>query len=267
MKFATWFIFVLVVIGLGTYWYLSSTEKEDIVIQEVMDEPVSQPQTIDEPVVESGNSGSEDLPGTEPEQVFDDPVPELENSTSWVRTSLQSILARPVFEPFFKQKEVIRTFVAAVDRLGRGENPYRQTSWLHPGGVFEIQGEVDHQVLNYQNSRRFSPLVQALESLPQDQVMAFYGKVEPLLLEAYGELGNPDSWSDSVERAFRQVDSFSYPNQPIELVGSGGIYIFKDPELEKASWVHKFLIRIGPEHAEALKKLTNSYFYEWKRKY
>jgi len=265
MKFATWLIFVLVVIGLGTYWYLSSGEQEDIVVQEIMDEPVPIPQTIEEPVEDPGTIASEDLPETLPAP--DEAVPELEESTSWVKTNLKNLLSHPVFEAFFKQKNVVRTFVAAFDRLGRGENPYRQMSWLHPGGVFEVQGEADHKALDPANYRRFTPLVQALKSLPQEEVMAFYGKLEPLLIEAYAELGNADSWSDAVERVFHRIDSFSYPKQPIELVGGGAVTIFRDPDLEEASWVHKFLIRIGPEHSETLKKLTNSYFSEWKSKF
>lgn len=255
MKFALVMIAVLVIIGGGTYWFLRSSQDE--MTEEVVTEDVIQEVLPVE--VETADPESIAEVESQPIEVADDPVPVLDESTDWVMKKTKPLLEHPIFEGFFKQKEIIRKLVAVVDRMSRGENPYRHISYLKPSGSFEVEGEGESLVMSPENNRRTTALIEAIDAMPAHQLLSFYKKSEPLFEEAYNELGNLDHWGDAVDRVFNEIEQFSYPEGPIELVGRKGVYIFKDSSLEELSPLQKALIRMGPEHANKVKLLARTY--------
>lgn len=257
MKFTIGLVVAIILIGGGTYWYLSSRSSGEIPV-EVIEEStpvVSEPEPVPEPLAEPVSQ--------EPEPVPEEPLPSLDEADSWVFGKLKPVLTHPVFQGLFKQTQVIRNWVVAMDRLARGENAYRQLHYFHPGGAFEVSASDEKVYLSADNFRRTTAWIDVLNQLPQQELLDFYRLMEPLVLEAYAELGNPEPWSWVVERVHTQVQAFRYPDEPIELVGREGVYIFKDPELEARTPLEKAMIRMGSEHANQLQKWSKSTYAQW----
>ncbi|PIE89432.1 MAG: hypothetical protein CR997_11350 [Acidobacteria bacterium] len=264
MKFAVALIVVLLLIGGGTYWLLDSKNTDTLIEETVVEESTSDLQP--KPVVEPLESVPTELAQAEEQkdESKSEPLPSLEESTPWLKEKTETLLESPVFKGFFKQEEPIRKFVAAVDRISRGENPYRHLTYLAPSGSFKTEKKEDKIFIHPDNSRRTLALIEAVELLPVKRVLAVYQKAEPLFVEAYVELGNSDTWADAVNRVFDEIETFEYPETPIEIIGSKSGYIFKDQTLEELSPLKKALIRMGPEHADRLKLLAKSYRRHWK---
>ena len=263
MKFTFFLVFALLVIGGGTYWYLNSRDANGLTEEVIQEEHVGPVLPAEEP--KDISQDRSDIADSEQDPAGE-VLPDLEGSSVWIKESLKKVLTYPVFEDFFKQENVIRQFVAGVDRLGRGQNPFRQLSYLHPAGKFEVVEEGGSINLNKNNFRRVVPLMDGLSALPQDEVFAFYDRIKPWVLEAYAELGNPESWDEMVEKFYHQIESFTYPEAPVELVGREGIFIFKDPLMEAMSPLEKAMIRMGPEQSARFQKLARSYFTQWKER-
>ena len=86
------------------------------------------------------------------------------------------------------------------------------------------------------------------------QVAAVYRRFYPLFQQAYVELGYPEGYFNN--RLVAVIDHLLETPEvqgPIKLVQPGVFYQFADPALEDRSSGQKLLIRMGSDHAAAIK--------------
>jgi len=177
------------------------------------------------------------------------PPTDLENSDAYLRETMQGKAAF-VDKTLEDQKHLIRKMTTAADLAARGKNPSSQLSFLQPGGALAVDERDGKLWLSKRNYQRYEPMVRAFAALDSDFLAALYRELRPLFLDAYAELGNgDDAWEANTRMLADQVIAMEVPDGEIELVESGGMYIYADPELEALAPVQKALIRMGPENA------------------
>ena len=71
----------------------------------------------------------------------------------------------------------------------------------------------------------------------------------PLFHQAYGELGNPDTFDQALAKACQRVLAVEVPAANIEVDRRLKSYKFADPRLEDLDNVSKHLLRMGPRNA------------------
>ena len=79
--------------------------------------------------------------------------------------------------------------------------------------------------------------------------MKLYRQLEPLVDEAYRELGYPNAdFDDTLDRALRRLLRTPVPPADAPLVENVQNYAYRDPTLENLTDAQKLLIRMGPEN-------------------
>ena len=183
-----------------------------------------------------------------------DPLPELFDSDVFARNALQQLLAHPQLADWLVSEHLIARFVAFVDALpGRkiGMNlwPLKPAS-----GKFFAQGDGDTIVIGAANSARYDAYVQALVGIDTGAAVTTYRRLYPLFQQAYRELGHVDGYfNDRLVAVIDHLLAAPEPAPPVAVFLTDKGYAYVDPSLEAASAGEKFMLRIGPAHAAAVK--------------
>lgn len=188
------------------------------------------------------------------------PIPVLTESDGYVKDALLSLLGAKHVQTFLQLEGFVRRVVATVDNLAREQAaaslwPVKQTP-----GRFTVLTPTGYtgEVISPDNSLRYVPLVQFIESLNLKQVVGVYVRLYPLFQQAYEELGYPKGYFN--DRLVAVIDHLLMaPEQArptgVKLVEVKGPvpstrpwlrYEFADPQLEALSAGQKILIRTGP---------------------
>ena len=117
-------------------------------------------------------------------------------------------------------------------------------------------GPDDVIYLDDANYARYDGVVDLVTAANLDEVVDVYRRFYPLFQESYGRLGYPNGYFN--DRAVEVIDHLlaaPAPNGPIRLVRPRVLYEFDDPELEALSSGQKLLIRMGNDHAAAIKQV------------
>ncbi len=188
------------------------------------------------------------LPMSEAEVVETAPT-DLENSDGYLQERLSG---RNAFltSVLRDQKHLIRKMTTAIDLAWQGKNPGSQLFFLRPTGELLVDKRDNRYFLSPRNYERYETMTRALESLDADTLTTMYRELRPLFKGAYDELGNADDrWEAKAAALMDDVIELQLPAGEIELLETGGLFIFADPKLEDLSPAHKALIRMGPENA------------------
>lgn len=260
---------VAVVAAIAVWWLMNdSTEQAEPV------SPPPEPQSIsstastsqpaeplftpsDEPVVPAPSGAEEVLEITE-----EPPVPTnentltLENSDEMIRDTFSE--TQPNLLKLLTQEHMVRKFVRAVNALDDGElvNQYRPFVGPSRPFVAEQTGESEWQ-LSQENFERYTPYVNTLESLGAERLVALYRRHQPLIDEAFAELGTDKSGFESaLVGALTQMLDTPEPSDTLALERPSVFYRYRDKELEKLPEAQKLLLRMGPENRQKIKKLV-----------
>jgi hypothetical protein len=156
-----------------------------------------------------------------------------------------------------KENDLIRRFVAAVDTLAGGGIPSAQLGLLKPSKKFVVRKDAGRLYLDPAGFRRFDPLAAAFAGLDEARCAAVYRLFEPLLQEAYRELGYPQGdFNRTLARAAEEILAAPVIQGNIALVEKGVGFAFIDPKLEELSDARKLLVRMGPQNLGTLQQKT-----------
>ena len=109
-------------------------------------------------------------------------------------------------------------------------------------------------VISPDNAGRYDAGVAALQALDMRQVAALYRRFYPLFQQSYEDLGYPGRYfNDRVVGVIDHLLQTPVPETPPLLVQPKAMYEYADTSLEARSAGQKLLIRMGPEHAAAVK--------------
>jgi hypothetical protein len=272
-KSAAMLLAVLVAVLLGaTGWYFWQQAQIQPQPQPVS-RPVSGPVTSDapapapqEPVILHPVQAIET-----PAPKADKPLPALADSDAFMKSELIEWLGRKTVLTFFQLDGIVRRIVATVDNLSREHappamwpvqpTPGRFTTLAQGNGSPGETGEI----INPDNSRRYTPFVLFIESVDMQQAVQLYVRLYPLFQQAYEELGYPRQYfNDRLVAVIDQLLLTPVHSGPVSvsLVDVKGPiasehpwlrYEFTDPNLQALSAGQKILIRTGPANHRRLK--------------
>lgn len=211
-----------------------------------------------EPVMEQPEAAAETealagLPVLEPEAVPEPELPGLNESDPVVKDSLLALPRQPGLAGLFVREDMVRRFVVLTDNLSRGQISSDHLVLTTPDSPFAVREQEGQLSLDPAGFSRYEPYLQLLESVPVEAQLALLRQYQPLLDEAFAELGYPDTPFE--QRLLEAIDYLLA--QPVmdgffELELPTVMYHFAEPHLEAMNDVQKQLIRIGPDNQRRL---------------
>ncbi len=180
---------------------------------------------------------------------------DLEQSDAAVREMVGEEGVPAALKGWLQQKELVRTLVAAVDAIARGESPAPLLPFLAPAENFQVMEKDGELRLDPKGFRRFEPLVNALTAVPDKTWITWYRTLRPTLEKAFRELGYPDiPFAQRLRQAGQQLLRTPRITEHIALERKILSYAFADPELEALNPAQKLMLRLGPENAERVRR-------------
>lgn len=192
-------------------------------------------------------------------------LPALGESDALLSERLAALLGRQNLLGFLQLDGFVRRAVATVDNLPRSQAP--ASRWPvnpTPQRFLTRPGPDGRETIAPENSQRYQPLVQMIESVDSANAVALYRSLYPLFQSAYEELGFPDRYfNDRLVNVLDHLIATPVPTQPlavtlVEVKGSVPSlrpwvrYEYVDPTLEAMSAGQKMLMRTGPDHQKRL---------------
>ncbi|WP_163935341.1 DUF3014 domain-containing protein [Paraferrimonas sp. SM1919] len=213
---------------------------------EAVVEAEPEPELIEEPVVEVA-------PVVAPEPVLEPkPQPEavitLDESDDYTKQVIAAAVDGLALDNYLSHS-IVRKFVVFVDNTAQGELAQNLSPISNPRGKFSVIETSSAIFLDETSYRRYDFYAQLIEQFDQQALAKSYSKLEPLLIEAYAELGYEDrTFKQSLNNAINLLLKTPVVEGPVELISHSVAYKFADPELEQLEPVQKVLIRMGPEN-------------------
>jgi hypothetical protein len=161
--------------------------------------------------------------------------------------------------------DFVHRFVVTIDNLGREHAPPRLWPVQPTPGRFRVIERDGRLYADPDNAARYTPLVLLAEQIDAQAAVALYGRMLPLLQQAYEEIGYPGQRFHT--RLVAVIDQLlASPDAPellpLTLVQVKGEvpserpwlrYEFADPKLESASAGQKMMLRVGAVNQRRLK--------------
>lgn len=175
---------------------------------------------------------------------------DLENSDTAVRDLAGKDGLPEALRAGLRQKDIVRTVVAAVDRVARGESPAPLLPFLSPAEPLRALDRGGRLVLDPLSYRRYEPLAAAFAAIPDRTWVFWYRTLRPTLEKAFRELGYPGlSFDLRLRQAAEHLLLTPAVAGDVVLERKLLSYAFADPALEGLSAAQKHLLRLGAENA------------------
>ena len=193
-------------------------------------------------------------PPETPQEPEPEPIP-LDASDELVRGLLPTLTEHPRLATWLVTDDLVRRFVVAVDNVADGSNPSRHVPFLRPSSRIRTRTRPDGagRRLDPAGYRRYDELARILASLDVEGAVEIYRRLEPLLNEAYAELGYPDTpFAVAVRRAAVRV--LETPPVPADagVVPVASFFAYDDDRLEELPPAQKQLLLMGPDNLRAV---------------
>lgn len=206
------------------------------------------------PAVAAEQPAVEPLPGTgEMEQPPVVDLPSLAESDDWMRAVVGQLSSHPALAEWLMSDELLQRFTAAVDNVAEGNTPRRQVDFMAPDESFEATEAGGRVMLDPASYARFDRMIGVAESFDTRGTAELYRSLEPLLDEAYAELGYPDrTFEQTLTRAVNRLLSTPVVDGEVDLVAKVSSYEYADPRLEALTDAQKQFLRLGPDNLRRL---------------
>ncbi len=256
-------VFILVITGVGAYYYLQIEEAKDQASQSVKTEPLQLPEDatpdIRHPIPESPMIFDSDADKSAEEMAavakIEEPLPSLEESDNKIKEILAEIFGDNLVNQIFTQTGLIHRFVVTIDTLPDKKLSNKFRLILPAPGKFLVQKDSGDKItVDPDNVTRYSTYIQLLNMLETEQFVKWYTHFYPLIQEAYDALGYKDRYFN--DRFIFVIDHLLEAPEvigPAQLVRPKVFYEYADPALERLSAGQKILLRIGPENTAIVK--------------
>jgi hypothetical protein len=187
----------------------------------------------------------EPTPSPEPTPVIH--LPPLDQSDAMVRQLAAALSSHPTFAAWLVNDSLIRTFVVVVDNVATGQSPASHLGFLAPKERFRVASGVHAYSVDVRSYQRYDQAAGVFASLDAPGCAKLYGILEPLLAEAYRELGYPDAdFGVTLRRAIAHLLRTPVVEGEVALEPGVISYRLADPKLEALSDARKHLLRMGP---------------------
>jgi hypothetical protein len=195
------------------------------------------------------------------------PLPAPGKADSFVSAALTELLGRKNVLTFLQLDVFARRVVATTDNLAREHAaPALWPVTPTPGRFTTLAvGSAAATSISPNNSQRYTPFVQFVESVDAARAVKLYARLYPLFQQAYEELGFPRRYFN--DRLVAVIDlllatpvtagppevSLIEVKGPIASLRPWVRYEFTDPALKKLTAGQKMLLRTGPDNQRRLK--------------
>lgn len=271
-------VIIVIVIGMFLVWkFLFSNQPIEDVTQ-IVDEPIvtevpldvmtnvdEVPVEIIDDVITESLVLNEESPL---EMIKNEPIsitPALDQSDSWVQKQLSGIIWKKELLGLLINEDIIRRFVVFVDNFAQGNIVYSHSPFVKPLTSFIAKEQIendslgsDSQIFKLDESsfKRFSIYVDLLRAADTDILVEWYKELQPLITEAYSELGYPEQeFKDVLQRSIVKVLDLEFPKGNIELVQPSVMYQYKSLEIEALDDADKLMLRIGKDNLLIIKSV------------
>ena len=184
------------------------------------------------------------------------PLPPLDDSDAYFLLALIDVFGAD-FEMLLVKEGLIDKFVATVDNLPRGHvaEKVRPVGRLSEPFRVESVGPEKSLFVSPDNYKRYDALVGQIATADLDVLVETYQRFYPLFQESYQRLGYPNAYfNDRVVEVIDHILATPEPEEPLQLVQPHVLYEFADPELEELSSGQKLMLRMGSDHAAAVRR-------------
>ena len=230
----------VIVIALGVYFLFIADGSKEAPVEEIVEKkPVDAP--IEEPLKEE----------EAPELIQVD----LNQSDDIVRKLAQELSSHPELAAWLVSKDLIRKFVAAVDNIANGMSPRPQVDFFSTKGGFKFIMKNELLYVDPTGYHRYDNVADVFLSLNSEGCAILYRRLEPLIQEAYKDLGYPkgDFWK-TLTRAIVELLEVPVVEGDILIEKEIITYKISNPRLEKLSGAQKHLFRMGPENTRIIQE-------------
>jgi hypothetical protein len=189
------------------------------------------------------------VPGPEP-LAF--PAVSLAASDAAVRDFAAALSADPEFAKWLLTKDLIRKFVVSVDNLANGLSPKSHIDFFAPKGEFRVARTKRGTFVDPASYARYAAVAGIIQSFDAAAAARLYRAVDPLIQEAYNELGYPGvDFDDTLVRAMGELLETPVVEGPVRVEPKVLSFAMTDPVLEGLSAAQKQLLRLGPKGVQA----------------
>ena len=237
LRFTMIAVGTVLIIGIAMYWFFRADTT-----------------TIDPRPVETAEVQPEP-PAPEPEPVTPTLVelPGLDVSDPFVRDLVAALSAHPDLVRWMVSDGLIRRFVVIVDNIAEGKNPSQHMVFMEPSTGFRITSTNGLVTIDPRSYQRYDSHVQMVDSLNTEGTAELYLLLEPLMDEAYVELGYPETpFRNTLERAITQLLETPILETPPAVRRRATFYEYVDGMLEALMPVQKQFIGIGPNNMRTI---------------
>jgi hypothetical protein len=181
-------------------------------------------------------------------------LPPLEQMDAFLKPLLQALSTRPELANWLATDDLVRQLAMALDQAEAGRSPARDFKVVAPSGRFAAVRRSGKQWIDPAGYKRYDGLVETVTSIDASRVAAIYRTIRPRLNEAYQAAGNAGSNVDAaVVKTLDILIETPTVKDPVEVIGSDGLYAYVDEDLESLLPTQKQLLRMGPANVERLR--------------
>lgn len=237
--------------------------KQDVVVP--ASDPVkpvntAQSQPEPEPVIETPTQPvePESVVSVEPEKPIvqvqppKPQLPSLDESDQEIKQNLSEYLTEQSLG-LFVTDDMVRRTVVFVDNLAQGKLARKHAPVSAPVDKF-MALESDIIITDPNSYERYTPYVDMLSQMSNAQIVRLYKKFQPLMFEAYEEIGyEGDDFNNTLNQAINEILETPVPETSLPLIKDSVTYSYAYPEWEKLSAAQKQFLRMGPANMKRIK--------------
>jgi hypothetical protein len=181
------------------------------------------------------------------------PLPPIAEMDPLMRSLIGALSSRPELARWLATDDLLQQTAAAIDQASLGKSNSKNFKAIAPEGPFLIT-RGNRRTIDPAGYRRYNGLVGTVTSIDASAAVKVYKTIRPRLNEAYQKMGHPGGDVDrAMDQALGILLETPVVRQPIAVVeGAGARWAYADPKLEALSQTQKQLLRMGPDHVDAL---------------
>lgn len=182
-------------------------------------------------------------------------LPDLDASDEITRRLVQTLSAHPSLAAWLATDDLVRSFTAAVVNISEGTTPKAHLGILAPREPFTARSGPGGRHPTAKGYARYDAVTEVFTSIDTTGTVQLYEQLEPLIDNAFLELGYPGE-------EFRRVligaldHLLAAPNleSDVALEETVAAFEYADPELEALSAAQKQLLRMGPDNVRKVQR-------------
>jgi hypothetical protein len=180
-------------------------------------------------------------------------IPPLDASDPVVRTLVRALSERPAVTAWLATNGLIRNFTVVVTNIAEGPTPAKHLNVLRPPSAFRVVARDGKTFVDPRSYDRYAPIADAVASVDPAAAARLYATLKPRIEEAHRELGSPDQFDGTLERAIVALLNTPAVDAPVRPATKGIGYAYADERLESLTAAQKQLLRMGPRNVGIIK--------------